>query len=101
MNPGVYPQGRRRGRTVSLSTAAMALPGPPIRVHHPLSSHLVLRTSADWHRDLLPVSRADDGGMAEFRLPARDAAWACKPCLRQGRHHLLASDYDVPLTGAL
>jgi len=60
----------------------------------------VLRTAADWQRDIRPVVLGADGAVAEFRLPPGAAPGTGKPCLRAGRELIWASGYDVPLSGA-
>src|SRR3954464_1042664 len=89
---------RHRVQVPPPGLVSAAQSGAPIRVHHPLAAHLVLRTSADWHTDLPPVDHVE-GAMAEFRLPAGTPAWACKPCLRVGPHLLRADVFPVHLAG--
>lgn len=54
-----------------------------LTVTYPLrSGRLVLRTEADWDRDLRPESESATG--ATFRLELPDGRLALKPCLRDG-----------------
>jgi predicted alpha/beta superfamily hydrolase len=74
----------------------------PIHVHYPLEKgQIVLRTDADWDRDILPTTV--DDGYSTFEITSDTAFVYFKPCLRReadfnwsvGANYLLLLDTDV------
>ena len=56
-----------------------------LRVHYPVTDgRLVLRTDADWDRDVEAVEVSDDGTCFTFRLEAKRPFLYFKPCLKVG-----------------
>ena len=56
-----------------------------LRVHYPVTGgRLVLRTDADWDRDVEAVEVSDDGTCFTFRLEAKRPFLYFKPCLKLG-----------------
>ena len=74
----------------------------PVHVHYPLEKgQIVLRTDADWDRDVLPAMVSD--GYSTFEITSDKAFVYFKPCLRReadfkwsvGANYLLLLDTDV------
>ena len=56
-----------------------------LRVHYPVTEgRIVLRTDADWDRDVEAVRVSDDGTCFTFRLEAKRPFLYFKPCLKTG-----------------
>ena len=56
-----------------------------LRVHYPVTEgRLVLRTDADWNRDVDAIRVSDDGTAFTFRLEAKRPFLYFKPCLKVG-----------------
>ena len=56
-----------------------------LTVHYPVSDgRVVLRTDADWNRDIEAVRISDDGTSFTFRLEAKRPFLYFKPCLKVG-----------------
>jgi predicted alpha/beta superfamily hydrolase len=57
-----------------------------LRVRYPVADgRIVLRTDADWNRDLEAIEVSDDGTCYTFRLEAKRPFLYFKPCLKIGR----------------